>query len=259
MKKRRSLFPICVAVCTLIFLYAPLVALVIFSFNSGKTYAWETASLRWYQDLLFDSSRLWDSVRMSIYIALVSGAVSTIMGTCGAIGAHWASKKIRHMLEGILSVPMIIPEVIFGVGLLLFFTALGIKLGQATIVIAHITFCTPFVFFITKARLSDFDMSIIDAARDLGANHIDTLVRIIIPMLRPAIIAGFLLATTLSLEDFVITFFVAGPGSTTLPLYINSMIKFGVSPVINALSTIIILGTACLSLLGMRIYKASHS
>jgi spermidine/putrescine transport system permease protein len=142
-----------------------------------------------------------------------------------------------------------------GVSLLIFFSKIGVELGFLTIFIAHTTFCIPYVFLIMMARLDEFDYSIIEAAYDLGAREVTVLTRVILPMCMPAIMASLLISATLSLEDFVITFFVAGPGSTTLPLYIYSMIRFGVSPVINALSVVLILGTALLAFSTSRLFK----
>jgi spermidine/putrescine transport system permease protein len=142
---------------------------------------------------------------------------------------------------------MILPEIIIGVSLSIFFAGVGIKLGLLTIYIAHTTFNLPFVFLMIMARLDEFDFSIIEAAHDLGASEAQTLFRVTIPICMPGIVSGFLTAVTISLEDFVITYFVAGPGSSTLPLYIYSAIRFGVSPVINALSVVMILGTVALT------------
>jgi spermidine/putrescine transport system permease protein len=138
---------------------------------------------------------------------------------------------------------MILPEVILGISMLIFFSAVNLPLGMMTIYIAHTSFCLPFVFLMVLARLDEFDFSIIEASRDLGATERQTLFKVIIPAVLPGILSAFLMSVTLSLEDFVITFFVSGPGSTTLPLYVFSMVRYGISPVINALSLVLILGT----------------
>jgi spermidine/putrescine transport system permease protein len=156
---------------------------------------------------------------------------------------------------------MILPEVIVGISMLIFFSGIKIPLGLFTIFAAHTTFCLPFVFLMVNARLDEFDYSIIEAAHDLGANEISTMVKVIIPAIMPGILSGFMMAVTMSLEDFVITFFVAGPGSTTLPLYVYSMIRFGVSPVINALSCVMIVGTCLIAFAlrkGLKTIAASH-
>jgi spermidine/putrescine transport system permease protein len=212
-------------------------------------------SLRWYRELLFHSPVLWKALSNSIVIALTSSLVSTTIGTLGAIGLYWYSFRFRRYLQVVSFMPLILPEIIIGVSLLILFAAVNMPLSLLTIFIAHTTFNLPFVLLIVSARLDEFDFSIIEAARDLGANELATLVRVIIPVSMPGIIAAFLIAVTLSLEDFVITFFVAGPGSTTLPLQIYSMIRFGVSPVINALSVVLIAGSVALAFLSKGVYR----
>jgi spermidine/putrescine transport system permease protein len=151
--------------------------------------------------------------------------------------------------------PLILPEIIIGVSLLIFFAGIKLKLGLFTIFLAHTTFNIPFVLLMVMARLEEFDFSIIEAAYDLGAREMDTLRKIIVPLAFPGILSGFLMAVTLSLEDFVITFFVAGPGASTLPLHVYSMIRFGVSPVINALSVVIIASTVVLAFSTKKFFK----
>jgi spermidine/putrescine transport system permease protein len=191
----------------------------------------------------------------SVIVAVTSSTISTIIGTLGAIGIYWYNFRFKKILQVASFLPLILPEIIIGVSLLIFFAGVKLKLGLFTIFLAHTTFNIPFVVLIVMARLEEFDFSIIEAAYDLGAREIDTLLKIIIPISSPGIISGFLMAMTLSLEDFVITFFVAGPGSSTLPLHVYSMIRFGVSPVINALSVIIIAGTILLALSTKNIFK----
>lgn len=217
--------------------------------------SWTGFSLRWYQDLIFNSPQLWAAFSKSIGIAFVSALASTVIGTLGAIGLHWYSVKYKKVLRLITFLPLLLPEIILGVALLIFFSLSHVALGLFTIFIAHTSFNIPYVFLILLARLEEFDNSVIEAAYDLGARERDVLLKVILPMCFPAIMAAFLIGLTLSLEDFVITFFVAGPGSTTLPLYIYSMIRFGVSPVINALSVVLIVGTILFALSTVRFYK----
>jgi spermidine/putrescine transport system permease protein len=186
---------------------------------------------------------LWQSFGNSAVIALTSATIATTIGTLGAIGIYWYNFKFKKVLQVATFMPLVLPEIIIGVSLLIFFAGIKLKLSLLTILLAHTTFNIPFVLLIVMARLEEFDFSIIEAAYDLGATEIDTLLKVIIPVTFPGIISGFLMAVTLSLEDFVITFFVAGPGSSTLPLHVYSMIRFGVSPVINSLSVVIIAGT----------------
>jgi spermidine/putrescine transport system permease protein len=191
----------------------------------------------------------------SAIVAVTSSILSTVIGTLGAIGIYWYNFRFKKILQVASFLPLILPEIIIGVSLLIFFAGIKLKLGLFTIFLAHTTFNIPFVVLIVMARLEEFDFSIIEAAYDLGAREIDTLLKIIVPISSPGIISGFLMAVTLSLEDFVITFFVAGPGSSTLPLHVYSMIRFGVSPVINALSVIIIAGTILLAFSTKNIVK----
>lgn len=228
---------------TLVFLFLPLVVIGIYSFNPGKGSEITGFSLVWYEKLLFDSSELWLALENSFIIALSSAALATVLGTLAAIGINWYKFRGKIYIQTISFLPMVLPEVIIGVSMLIFFSGIGMKLGMMTIFIAHTTFCLPFVFLMVLARLDEFDFSIIEAAHDLGATERQTMMKIIIPAIMPGIFSGFLMAVTMSLEDFVITFFVSGPGSTTLPLYVYSMIRFGVSPVINALSFVMILVT----------------
>lgn len=254
MSKRATFSPVMFTL-TIIFFYLPLTILVVFSFNSSKTMNWTGFSFHWYQELFLNSRSLWQSFNNSVIIALSSATIATIIGTLGAIGIYWYNFKFKKILQIATFLPLVLPEIIIGVSLLIFFAGLKMHLSLFTIFLAHTTFNIPFVLLIVMARLEEFDFSIIEAAYDLGAREIDTLQRIIIPISFPGIISGFLMAVTLSLEDFVITFFVAGPGSSTLPLHVYSMIRFGVSPVINALSVVIIAGTIIFAFSARNIMK----
>ncbi len=252
---KRGLYSTSLFIFTLIFFYTPLLVLTFFSFNASKTMVWQGFSWQWYQQLFLDSPNLWDAFSKSLIIAISSATVSTIIGTLGAIGLYWYSIKFKKTINLIAFLPLLLPEIILGVSLLIFFAGIGLKLGLFTIFLAHTTFNIPYVFLIIMSRLDEFDNSIIEAAHDLGAKELDVLFKIILPMCFPAIMAGFLISVTLSLEDFVITFFVAGPGATTLPLYIYSMIRFGVSPIINCLSVILIVGSILLAISTVKFYK----
>lgn len=255
MAHKKPAFSLFMFTVTMMFFYAPLVVLIVFSFNNSKTMHWEGFSFRWYHELFFNSRDLWKAFGNSIVIALTSATVSTVLGTLGAIGVYWHNFRFKKYVQITSFLPLILPEIIIGVSLLILFAAIGLKLGLLTIFIAHVTFNLPYVLLIVSSRLDEFDHSIIEAAYDLGAREIDALLKVIVPVSMPGIIAGFLVSITLSLEDFVITFFVAGPGSSTLPLHIYSMIRFGVSPVINALSVILISGSIILAFSTQGIYK----
>ncbi|MCX7024197.1 MAG: ABC transporter permease [Spirochaetes bacterium] len=246
----RDVFTFSRIVCALTigFLLLPLLVLAAYSFNDSRTMSWTGFSTKWYEKLFSGSPDLWRAFRNSIVIAIGSGAVATAIGTLGAIGAARYRFRLRGYVQTIGFLPMILPEIIIGVSLSMFFAGIGLKLGLFTIFLAHVSFNLPFVFLLVSARMEEFDYSIVEAAYDLGANEIQTLTLVVLPTIMPGILSGFLTAVTLSLEDFVITFFVSGPGSTTLPLYIYSMIRYGVSPVINALSVLMIAGTALLAI-----------
>lgn len=233
---------------TMVFLFLPLVILIVSSFNESSSMRWSGFSLRWYERL-FEERALWHSFWNSIIVAVTSAATATIIGTFGAIGINWYRFRLRGYVQTISFLPMILPEIIIGVSLSIFFAGAHIPLGLFTIFAAHTTFNLPFVFLMVMARLDEFDFSIIEAAQDLGASERETLFKVTIPICMPGIISGLLTAITLSLEDFVITFFVAGPGSSTLPIFIFSAItrKGGVTPVISALSVVMILGTVLLT------------
>ena len=223
----------------LLFLFLPLVIIAVFSFNEGKAIVWSGFSLKWYAALFLESEKLWHSFGNSVLIAFISALISVAIGTFAGLGVQWCRFRGRGYVQAVSILPMVLPEVVIGMSTLIFFSAINIPLGFLSIIIAHITFCLPFVFLLVLARLEEFDFSIVEAARDLGATERQTLFKVVIP----AILSGFFMSVTLSLEDFVITFFVSGPGSTTLPLYVFSMVRYGISPVINALSLIMILGT----------------
>jgi spermidine/putrescine transport system permease protein len=245
-----------VFVVTMFFLFLPLFILVLYSFNDSTSMRWGGFSFRWYQRL-FTERELWRSFWNSIIIAGSSALTATLIGTFGAIGINWYRFRLRNYVQTISFLPMILPEIIIGVSLSIFFAGVGIPLGLFTMYAAHTTFNIPFVFLMVMARLDEFDFSIIEAAQDLGASERETLMKVTVPVCMPGIIAGFLTAITLSLEDFVITFFVAGPGSSTLPIFIFSAItrKGSITPVISALSVVMILGTVVLSYLLRNVLK----
>jgi len=247
--RRHFSFSQTIFIATMVFLFLPLFVLILYSFNDSKGMTWTGFSFVWYEQLFFRSRDLWRSFWHSILIAFGSAASATVIGTLGAVGVNWYRFKLRSYVQVISFLPMILPEIIIGVSLSIFFAGIHLQLGLTTILIAHISFNLPFVFLMVMARLDEFDFSIIEAAHDLGANEIQTLLKVTIPVCMPGIVSGFLTAVTISLEDFVITYFVTGPGSSTLPIYIYSAIRFGVSPVINALSVVMIFGTVLLTFL----------
>lgn len=232
------------------FLYVPLAVVVLFSFNDSLLNAeWVGFTTRWYGVLLDDKDML-QAAGNSLLIAIVSSSLATLLGGLAGI----AMQRYRPRLLPLLALtPVAMPELLLGVALLLFFRqVLDMTLGLVSILIAHITFSIGFVAVIVRARLAGMDESIFEAARDLGASPWAIFRRITLPLIAPALAAGFLMAFTLSIDDFVITFFVAGVGVVTLPLQIYSMIKVAVSPEVNALSTLLMLLTLCVVILATR-------
>ena len=244
---------------TLAFLFLPLFVIVFYSFNEAKDTTWTRFSLVWYEKLIFGSNDLWASLWNSVFVAIVSSLVATVLGTMAAIGITWYKFKGRGYIQTTSFLPMVLPEVIMGVSLLIFFSGIKMSLGLMTIFIAHTTFCMPFVYLMVSARIDEFDYSIIEASHDLGANEVQTLFKVILPAIMPGIVSGFMMSVTMSLEDYVITFLVSGPGSTTLPLYVYSMIRFGVSPVINALSFVLIIAICFVTIILRKSVKSIAS
>ena len=246
---------------SLLFLFIPLFVIIFYSFNESKDTTFTGFSFVWYEKLIMDSGDLWSSLWNSLIIAFTSSATATVLGTLAAIGITWYKFFGKGYIQSISFLPMVLPEVIMGISLLIFFSGIKMSLGLLTIFIAHTTFCMPFVYIMVSARIDEFDYSIIEASHDLGANEVQTLFRVILPAIMPGIISGFMMSVTMSLEDYVITFLVSGPGSTTLPLYVYSMIRFGVSPVINSLSFVLIIAICTLTILlrnGLKSFASSR-
>ena len=227
-----------------LFLYIPLIVLILYSFNDSKiNISWVGFTLKWYKVLLADKEIINAGVN-SLLIAFTSSSISVVLGTLAGVALH--RYKIP-LLSALVMVPVAAPELLVGVSLLLFFLMINFTLGYASIILAHTAFSIGFVAIAVKSRMFGMDDSIIDAARDLGASPFKSFWLILIPTILPGVIAGGLMAFTLSVDDFVITFFTSGVGSTTLPLAIYSMLKMGVTPEVNAASTIIILFTLFLA------------
>lgn len=231
------------------FLFLPLLVIILFSFNSSKGGEWTGLSFVWYEKLFFESDDLWKALLNSLLIAVDASLLATILGTLAAIGMGWYKFIGRSYIQTISFLPMVLPEVIMGVSLLIFFNGINFKLGMQSIFIAHTTFCLPFVYLMVSARIDEFDYSIIEAAHDLGANEWQTLTKVIIPAIMPGITSGYMMSITMSLEDYVITSLVNGTGSVTLPIKIYNMMRVGVSPVINSLSFVLILSICAIVLI----------
>jgi spermidine/putrescine transport system permease protein len=226
-----------------LFLYAPIAVVIFFSFNSANsTQNFAGFSTRWYGELIRDQTIL-DAFYNSLIVGVIATAISTVIGTLTALALSRNEFRGKTFADSAIYAATVMPEIVVGVSLLVFFVAVQIGLGITTIVIAHVAFTISFVTIVVRARLSGMDRSIEEAAQDLGASPVQTFLRVTLPLILPGVMAGALLAFTLSFDDFVITFFVSGVGSSTLPLKIYSMLKFGVTPVINALSTVVVLVT----------------
>lgn len=247
MGTKRSMFLISVLCFGMAFLYIPVVSLIVYSFNYSKIVPiWGGFSTRWYK-VLFESEEVWAALTLSLKIALMSATFATLLGTLAGLAlVRFGRFKGRMLFSGMISAPLVMPEVITGLSLLLLFIALRELIGWpgergiTTITIAHITFCMAYVAVIIQARLAGIGQDLEEAAMDLGSKPFRVLVDITLPLLAPGMMAGWLLAFSLSLDDLVIASFVSGPGSNTLPILIYSRVRLGLRPDINALATVII-------------------
>jgi spermidine/putrescine transport system permease protein len=263
----RSRFPFCITLLTLIFLYTPLIVVAVASFNASKYGgAWTGFSLKWYERLFHDNA-IWEALVNTLIIALIATFFATLLGTLAALAIHRSKSRLTGIYSALVHTPLVVPDILQGIGLLLLFVTVistfgewvqrtfGIEmgLGFTTIIIAHITFCLSYVTMVVLGRLQEFDKSVIEAAQDLGASGLYTFFRVTLPIISPGIIAGALFSFTLSIDDFVITFFVKGAGDTTLPIYIQSAMRRGTPAVINALSVIFLIMTFVLVFITQRL------
>lgn len=244
-----------------LFLYAPIVVLVIFSFDESRLGVnWTGFTFKWYQSLLGDENVL-AALRNSLIVALCAVAIATVMGVLAAVGLDKLTKKRAGLLagglRGLIILPVLVPEIAMAVSALLLFISAGLPLGLTSVIAAHVVFCLSYVTMTVQARLEGLNPQLEEAALDLGLTPWQAFFRVTLPLLLPGIISGALLAFVLSLDDFVITQFTAGVGATTLPLRIYSMVKFGVSPEINALSTLMLITTLLIAALSEFIARRS--
>jgi spermidine/putrescine transport system permease protein len=223
-----------------VFLYAPIAILVLFSFNRARqTAVWEGLTLDWYRILLHDDLIL-SAVRNSLIVAAACTFTATVFGTLAALALGRHEFPGKGMTRNLLYLPIIIPEIVVGAALVTFFGVIELRLSLWTVILAHVVFSISYVAIVVRARLSGFDRSLEEAALDLGARPLQTFWRVTLPLILPGIVAGALLVFTISIDDYVITSFVAGVGATTLPLQIYSMLKVGVTPEVNAVSTLLL-------------------
>ena len=238
------------------FLHLPILVLVVFSFNSSKfSVDWRGFTLQWYQRLL-ERPDILRGLKASLIVGGTATVISTLLGTLLALALGRQRFRGRRAFEGFLYVPIVTPEIVTGISLLLLFALLKVPLGLTTITIAHVAFCISFVVVVVLARIQGMDENLEEAAMILGADEITTFWKVTVPQLWPGILSGALLAFTMSFDDFVITSFVSGPGSSTLPIVVYSMVRKNVEPSINAISTIILLATSILIYVADRLARA---
>lgn len=252
-----------------IFIYAPLFVIIGYSFNSNPVnmMVWSGFTLDWYTGLfgltdakidpnssaayLESTDLLLNALRTSLTVATVTTAISTVIGTATAIALARYRFRARGFYNGFLMLPMMMPDIVLGIGLLIFFVTIGMQLSMLTIIIGHCTFLTSYVFIIVQARIAGLDPALEEASADLGASEWVTLRKVLLPQLAPGILGGALLAFVISMDDLVITYFVSGTGDTTLPVFIFGMIRRGVKPEINAIATLLILASVVIAAFGL--------
>jgi len=240
-----------------LFLYFPIVSLIAFSFNDSKrNVTWQGFTLKYY-DQAFNNTGLQEAFIRSIGIALTSTIFSTVIGAMLGLAIYRYRFPLKGPFESLIYLPIVIPEICMAMAMQAFFNRLGVPLGFLTITISHIAFSFPFVAVVVRSRMAGFDESLEEASRDLGATPAQTFFNVTLPYMVPGIVAGALLAFTLSLDDFVITFFTSGPGSTTFPVKIYSMVRQSVTPEVNAASTVLIVLTLSVTIVAMWIQSRS--
>ncbi len=241
------------------FLYAPIFVLVIFSFNSGtRLGAWEGFSLRWYERVL--TSREWlSSLQVTLWIATFSALISTVLGTLAGLALERFRFRGKGAYDGMLYLPVIIPDIVMALSLLLFFSSVNVSLSRWTVLIGHVAFNTAFVAVIVRARLASLDPRLEEAAADLYASPWQAFWRVTFPLLRPAILAGALMAFTMSFDEFVITSFVSGQGDTTLPVKIYASIRFGLKPEITAVASLVLLISVALVVVSLLMQRGGKA
>lgn len=266
MTRKRSMGLLTVLVFGFAFLYGPILSLIVYSFNESKLVSvWAGFSTKWYGELLRDEQVL-TAAFLSLHIAFVTACIAVTLGTLAGMAlARYGRFRGRTFFTGLITGPLVMPDVIIGLSLLLLFVStqdwMGVPEGRGmdTIIIAHATFCMAYVAVIVQSRLSSLDESVEEAALDLGARPAKVFFTITLPIIAPALIAGWLLSFTLSLDDLVIASFVSGPGASTLPMVVFSKVRLGVSPVINALATIIVaIVTVAVIIAGILMHRAER-
>ena len=241
------------------FFYLPIAVLIAYSFNTSRlNLVWEGFTLKWYEQLA-NNAPLMRALKNSLVVASLTTLISVVVGTVGAWLLHRYRFRGSRAIQTLVGVPMMMPEIIMGISLLVFFATIGMKLGFATVVIAHVTFCFPFVLVAVQARLAGLDPALEEAALDLGATPLRAFWSVTVPCLRPAILSGALMAFTLSMDEVIVTYFTASPASTTLPLRVFGMAKIGLNPMLNALSALFVLFAVAFVLFSHHLKKLHRS
>lgn len=239
----------------LFFIYVPIAVLVVNSFNASKYgNAWRGFTFQWYEKLWSNQSLI-TAATHSLTIAIVAATVATIIGTLAAVALHRYQFKGKAALSSMVFVSMLTPDIVMAISLLIIFIAIGIELGFISLLLAHITFCLPFVIVAVYSRLKGFDMKMLEAARDLGATESRVFWKIILPLALPAVASGWLLSFTLSLDDVIVSAFVTGPSYEILPLKVYSMVRVGVSPEVNAISTLLLVVSLALVIISQLLLR----
>ncbi len=248
------------------FVYAPILLIVVFSFNSNPVnmMIWESFTFDWYKTIfgfstattesalyLDSTDQLYGAVKNSLFIALTTTAISTVFGTAIALAVARFRFRLKPFYRALMFMPMIMPDILLGIALLIFFVSVGINLSVVTIIIGHCTFLISYVFIVVSARIADMDDALEEASADLGANPWVTFRRVTLPMILPGVIGGALLAFIISMDDLVITYFIAGVDSQTLPVFIYGMLRRGIKPEINAIATIMLLFSFVIAAVGL--------
>ena len=249
--KNRSIFPGLYVILILVLMYLPIAVVIIFSFNESRiSVFWEGFTLDWYSQMFKDSIML-AALKNSLVLAVSSSLCAAVIGTLGAVGI--AKKQILggNAMEYFAILPIMIPEIILGMVFLAFFALLGMPFGMTTLVIAHTVFCIPYVYLLVKARLTGLDKSYVEAARDLGAGEMKAFLSITMPLILPAVVSGMLLAFAMSFDDVIISSFITGVDTNTLPLLIFSQLKIGLTPKTNALCALLFVATVLIVVISL--------
>ena len=238
-----------------LFLYMPIFVIIMYSFNrSGDNLTFQGFTLHWYKEV-FGGDPLFSNLWLSIKLAVVSTVISCMLGIFATIGTYRYEFKLKKYINGLLYIPLVIPELVIGLASLAAFTKMGMKLGFATLVFSHVTFCLPFVIITLRARIADFDSSLEEAAMDLGSNQWSTLRRVTLPLLAPGILSGAFMSVTLSIDDVIISYFVSGSGQITFPVKVYGMVRGKISTNVYVVSTLMITGCILFYLIYMFIMR----